>query len=101
MNKSLCVEHYHCKRKIFLLLVTVRNTLSVSNDGGHCLKGKVTTCSATHLGAQSRFVSSSLIEITGRGLLELRNFLLEKGVFRWFLFYIDLGNSNMQAAWIY
>lgn len=78
MNKSLSVEHYHCKRKIFLLPVTVRNTLSVSNDGGHCLKEKVTTCSTAHLTAENRFVSSSLIEITGSGLLELRNFLLEK-----------------------
>lgn len=53
MNKSLSVEHYHCKRKIFLLLVTVRNTLSVSNDESHCLKGKVTTCSTAHLTAES------------------------------------------------
>lgn len=79
----------------------MRNTLSVSSDGGHCLKEKVTASSTTHLTAESWFVSSSRIEITGSGLLELRNFLLEKCVFRWFLFYIDLGNSSMQVAWIY
>lgn len=101
MNKSLWAEHDHCKGKILFASCNCEEYLRVSRDGGHCLKEKITTCRTTHLTAESWFVPRSLIEITGSGLLELRNFLLEKCVFRWFLFYMDLGNSSVQVAWIY
>lgn len=77
MNKSMCVKHYHCRRKIFSF---DWNTLNFTNGGDHCFTEKITACSIffTSDNESQCFVTNSLSKMVLYTQAELKSKLVAR-----------------------